>query len=192
MVKLTLYGDIGLPSTQKVLILLEELELNYTFQKIEASDPELISMNPFGKTPIAVYDNRTIYESRSILRYISKANRDDSVDLYGDIYTDMWLETETNGFNVYAKAILESDDKEKYIELLEKTLDIYEDQLKKYNYISSDNYSIADISHIPYAYLLLKHGYKEIFKARPSVYNWLKRIIKREPVKNVLENKIPI
>ena len=44
--------------------------------------------------------------------------------------------------------------------------------------------------HIPYTNLLLKCGYKSLYKDRPNVYRWLKRIIKRDSVQYII-NQTP-
>lgn len=202
MVKMIIYGDKKTPCTQRVLILAEELNLNYEFKDTnEEKDKQFLEKSPFGKVPIIEYGDRILYESRTILRYISKANKEIE-DFYGNIIVDMWLEIESQNFDPYASKLIyekkneqnsnEKTDKEnvnvlKCIEKLEKTLDIYNQTLSEQDYICGDKMTIADISHIPYAYLLLKHGYKDIFKKRPNVYNWLKRIMKREAVKRIYD-----
>lgn len=209
MVKLHVYGDERSTCTQRVLILLEELELDYDFDKIDLYDgdqkkEEFLKKNPFGKVPVVKYGDRQLFESRTILKYISKANRDIN-DFYGDINTDMWLEVEGHNFHPHASKIVYekvfrkekaklleeeyTEDKEmleREIVNLEKVLDVYEVELSKRDYISGSEYTIADISHIPYAYHLLKCGYKDVFKKRSNVYNWLKRIMKRDAVKKVI------
>jgi len=132
MVNLTVYGSENAACTQKVLILLEELNLKYKFESIDLSQnehktPEYMKMQPFGKIPVIQYGDHTIFESRSILRYIASNNQD------------------------------------------------------------KNGYSIADISHIPYFNYFIKCGYKQVLKKYPNVYNWLKRIMKREYVKRVLK-----
>lgn len=199
-----IYGDKNTPCTQRVLILAEELNLNYEFNDIklntnEQKDKHFLEKSPFGKVPVIEYGDRILYESRTILRYISKANKDIE-DFYGNIIVDMWLEIESQNFNPYASKLIyektheRQNDKDeenikllKCIENLEKTLDVYNQTLSAQDYICGDKMTIADISHIPYAYLLLKHGYKDIFKKRPNVYNWLKRIMKREAVKRIYD-----
>jgi glutathione S-transferase len=205
MVNVEVYGDVKATCTQRVLILLEELNLKYSMKKVdlmkgEQKDPEYLKLNPFGKVPAIEYGDRTLFESRSILRYIAKNNLEIE-DLLGDTDTDLWLEVESQHFNPPASKIVyekvfkkwfdetQKPDEDVLLESvkqLEKVLDIYEERLGNYNYISGDNYTIADISHIPYINQLLRCGYKDLFKSRTNVYKWVKRIIKRENVQYVL------
>lgn len=204
MVQLTVYGHQKAICTQRILILLEELGLKYDFNEVsltegEHKEEEYMKMQPFGKVPVVKYGDRVLFESRSILRYIARNNKD-PVNLLGDVNCDIWLEVESHNFNPHASAIIaekvfKKTNNEQIIkenlEALEKVIDVYEKKLSLQEYIGGDSYSIADISHIPYAYMLLKSGFKETFKARPNVYNWLKRIMRREAVRNVLEGRVP-
>lgn len=205
MVQLEVYGDPRSMCTQKILILLEELNLKYDLKSIDLSkgehkNDEFLKLNPFGKVPAVKYGSRDLFESRSILRYIAKNNVEID-DLLGGIDVDMWLESESQNYNplvsqiiyekVFKKVYKENEKPdeelvEKLLKELEGVLDIYERRLEKFSYIGGDKFSIADISHIPYTNLMLRIGYKEMYKSRPHVYKWLKRIMKRESVKDVL------
>lgn len=212
MVKLVLHGDEKSTCTQKILILLEELELKYDFVNIELSsgknkEKEYLYKQPFGKVPYIEYGEMGMFESRFILRYISKANRDIK-DLYGEdnVYADMWLEVEGQNFNppiskivwekVYKKMFTEKEEDEKVVNEslieLEKVFSVYNNQLQDKEYLTG-SYSIADISHIPYMYKFIKcdsfkkESAKEILKRYPNVYNWIRRLLKRDAVREVLK-----
>jgi glutathione S-transferase len=205
MVQLEVYGDPHAMCTQKILILLEELNLKYDLKSVDLSkgeqkSEEFLKLNPFGKIPAVKYGSRDLFESRSILRYIAK-NNVEIEDLLGDIEVDIWLESEGQNYNplvskiIYEKVfkkLYNNDEKpneelvEKLLKELEDILDIYESRLKNVSYIGGDKFSIADISHIPYTNYMLRIGYKEMYKSRPNVYKWLKRIMKRDSVKYVL------
>jgi glutathione S-transferase len=201
MVALNVYGYLKATCTQRVLILLEELELKYDFYSIdlpkgEQKEAEYKALQPFGKVPAVEYGDKKLFESRAILRYIAKQNRD-ALDLYGDFNADMWLEVESCNFHPHASKIVwervwkggEPDEElvARELKSLEEVLDVYEKRLESMEYIAGDRFTIADISHIPYAYALLKCGCKDVFRSRPNVYSWLKRIMKRPAVRSVLE-----
>lgn len=204
MVQVNVYGDVKATCTQRVLILLEELSLKYDIKPVDLSkgeqkEEEYMKMQPFGKVPVVEYDDRILFESRSILRYIAKNNTDIS-DLLGDIDTDIWLEVESQNYNPHVSKIVNErlfkkwrgekpDTKviETELEALNKVLDVYETRLSKVAFIGGDQFSIADISHIPYTNYMLRCGYKELYKSRPNVYRWIKQIIKRSSVQNLLE-----
>lgn len=208
MVKLILYGDKAATCTQRILILLEELELKYDFInidliKMEQKSESFLKLNPFGNVPVIEYDSYTIFESRSILRYISKNNNDyKDLTLDDSVYVDMWLEAEAQTMSpilskiVYEKIFKKLTDPkyiidEKLINTeivnLKKVLDIYEVRLSNSKYIGGDQFSIADISNIPYIHGLVKCGYKYVLKEFPQTYRWIKKIMSRDSVKQVLE-----
>jgi glutathione S-transferase len=191
MVMLNVYGDAKTACTQRVLILLEELELKYKFVSVdlkneENKQEEFLEKQPFGKVPVVEYGDKTLFESRTIMKYISKNNRD-VVDLVQNVYVDMWLEVESQNFHPHISKVVFKKQTESELEELEVVLDVYDKVLSKREYIAGDEYSIADISHIPYAYLFLKAGYKSTLKKRENVYNWLKKIMRRPAVRRVLD-----
>jgi len=209
MVKLVVYGSPVATCTQRVLILLEELQLKYNLQEVnllkgEHKDSKYLFLQPFGKVPSVRYDNDILFESRTILRYIAKNNSDDIDLTLGDsVYVDMWLEAESQNFNpiiskfAYEKIFkkwfdsdAEIDDKvvNQSVTELEKIFEVCEKRLEKSKYIGGDSFSIADISYIPYLYLFATAGseYKQVLKKYHLVYKWYKKLISRESVKYVL------
>lgn len=205
MVQVDVYGDLRATCTQRVLILLEELDLKYDVKTVDLfkgdhKKPEFLELQPFGKVPALKYDDRVLFESRSILRYIAK-NNIDIKDLLGGTDVDIWLEVESQNYNPPVSSIIrekvfkkwrgekpDMDVVKRSVEELEGVLDVYEKRLSSVPYIGGEEFSIADISHIPYTNHLLKCGYKELFKKRPNVYKWLKRIMKRDSVQYLLNN----
>jgi glutathione S-transferase len=203
MVRVNVYGDIKATCTQRVLILLEELNLKYDLKTVDLSKgeqrgEEFMKLQPFGKVPAVEYDDRVLFESRSILRYIAK-NNNDIEDLLGDVDTDIWLEVESQNYNPHVSKIVnerlfkkwrgEDCDKQlvqSELKMLEGVLDVYERRLAQSTFIGGDQFSIADISHIPYTNYMLRCGYKELYKSRPNVYRWVKQIIKRPSVQNLV------
>lgn len=203
MVRVNVYGDIKATCTQRVLVLLEELSLKYEVKPVdlgkgEQRGEEFMKLQPFGKVPAVEYDDRVLFESRSILRYIAK-NNNDIVDLLGDVDTDIWLEVESQNYNPHVSKIVneklfkkwhgENPDQEvvkNELEMLEGVLDVYEKRLSESTFIGGDQFSIADIAHIPYTNYMLRCGYKELYKSRPNVYRWVKQIIKRPSVKSLI------
>jgi glutathione S-transferase len=209
MVKLTVYGNKIATCTQRVLILLEELNLKYELREIDLmngqqKESKYLQLQPFGKVPVIVYGDYTLFESRSILRYIAKNNTED-VDLtLGDNpYVDMWLEVESQNFNqpiskfIYEKVFKKWKDTEATIdenvlnsalEELGKVFVVYEQRLSESKYIGGGSFSIADISHIPYLHMFVTSGpeYKTFLKKYPHVYKWYKRMLMKDSVKEIL------
>lgn len=209
MVKLTVYGNKIATCTQRLLILLEELNLKYELREIDLmkgqqKDPRYLILQPFGKVPAVVYGEHKLFESRSILRYIAKHNTEDTdLTLKDSPYVDMWLEVESQNFNppiskfIYEKVFKKWKDPEAVIdetvlnsalEELGSVFDVYEKRLSESKYIGGNSFSIADISHIPYLHMFVSSDaeYKTFLKKYPNVYKWYKRMLMKDSVKEVL------
>jgi glutathione S-transferase len=209
MVKLVVYGNKIATCTQRVLILLEELNLKYELRELDLmkghqKDPRYLTLQPFGKVPAVVYGDYKLFESRSILRYIAKNNTDDSdLTLNESPYVDMWLEVESQNFNppiskyIYEKVFKKWKDPEavsdetilsQALDELSSVFDVYEKRLEESKYIGGASFSIADISHIPYLHMFVNIGEenKKFVKKYPHVYKWYKRMLMKGSVKEVL------
>jgi glutathione S-transferase len=209
MVKLIVYGSKIATCTQRILILLEELNLKYELREIDLmkgqqKEPKYLNLQPFGKVPVVIYGDHTLFESRSVLRYIAKNNTEDyDLTLDNNPYVDMWLEVESQNFNppiskvIYEKvfkkwknpdAVIDENVINSALEELGKVLDVYEKRLLESKYIGGDSFSIADISHIPYLYLFVNSSlkYKKYLKKYPNVYKWYKKMLTKDSVKEVL------
>lgn len=209
MVKLLVYGNKIATCTQRVLILLEELNLKYELRELDLmkgqhKDPRYLTLQPFGKVPAVVYGDYKLFESRSILRYIAKNNTDDSdLTLNDNPYVDMWLEVESQNFNppiskyIYEKVFKKWKDPEAIedeailtaaLDELSSVFDVYEKRLSESKYIGGNAFSIADISHVPYLHMFVNIGEenKKFLKKYPHVYKWYKRMIMKDSVKEVL------
>jgi glutathione S-transferase len=211
--KITLFGTKLATCTQRIMILLNELDLKYNFVNVDLKKGEqklleFKSMQPFGKIPVLMYqeteesEEKVLFESRSILRYLSNKYTK-VIDLYPNVNTDIWLEAESQNYNPLAsklayELVFKKDnhliDKElisKYMDELSSVLDIYNERLKYTKYIGGNTFTIADISHIPYTRLLMKSSseIKELFKSKRHVYHWWKKIISR-PSFDAIKNEI--
>ena len=183
--KITVYGSKVTPSTQRVLILLEELQLPYKLHEInlengEVESKQFMKLNPFSQVPVLKYqetedsEEKILYQCRSILRYI--ANKHDSeTDYYPDSKCDMWVEIESQEL----QPVYENTEK------VAQVLQIYNDNLLSNKFVSGDSFTIADITCIPELYLLYKTN-KTFMKGYSQLYHWFKKVKNRESVKKVL------
>lgn len=209
--KITIYGSKMATCTQRVLILLEELNLPYKLYEIDLASGEqkskqFLKLNPFGKVPVLKYqesedsDERILYESRCILRFL--ANKHDiEIDFYPDSKCDMWLEIESQHLNQPLSTIVNEKvfkqmrgesqckiDEELVMSALtdlDSVLSIYEDNLNS-KFISGDTFTIADIACIPYLNYFVKSQGKSYLKRYPKFYHWFKKVKSRESVKKIL------
>ena len=207
--KITIYGSKIATCTQRVLILLEELQLPYKLHEIDLASGEqhskqFLKLNPFGKVPVLKYqeensDERILYESRCILRFLANKH-DNETDYYPNSNCDMWLEIESQHLNsplskiVYEKVFKqmqgESEVNEDLVNSalheLDKVLRIYENNLNS-KFISGNTFTIADIACIPYLNYLIKCQGKDYLKQYPKIYHWFKKVKSRESVKKIID-----
>ena len=62
---------------------------------------------------------------------------------------------------------------------LGKVLDIYENQLSKNKFLAGNEFSLADLHHIPNVHYLLATPSKKLFESRPRVNAWVAEITSR-------------
>ncbi|KAK7257051.1 hypothetical protein RIF29_30743 [Crotalaria pallida] len=114
---------------------------------------------------------------------------------------EQWLEVEAQNFNppifslvmnilvapliglpLIPKEIEESEEK------LAKVLDIYEDRLSKTKYLAGDFFSLADLSHLPFAHYLVNSMGKEFMvRNRKHVSDWWNDISSKPSWKKVCQ-----
>ena len=73
---LKIYGHLATPCTQRVLIVVEELNISYElvnvdFTKGEHKTPEYLAHQPFGQLPYIEDDGVEVFESRAICRFLA-------------------------------------------------------------------------------------------------------------------------
>jgi glutathione S-transferase len=170
--KITLYGKLESTSTQSILMLLKELNLEYKIIT-DLTSEEILKLNPFGDLPILKYkenedsDERILFECKSILRYISNKH-DTEIDFYPNSTTDLWLE-------INSKYLQPNVSMTSHIDI-ENTLQKYETQLSKNKYISGDAYTIADITLFQELNTIIRIKGKDFLKSFKKLYHLYKKI----------------
>lgn len=114
---------------------------------------------------------------------------------------DQWLEVESQSFNpprtilvaqlvFYPQMKLKQDgaairDSERK---LNKVLDVYERRLSESRFLAGDEFSLADLSHLPNAhYLIGSTDRAQLFTSKKNVGRWWDEISGRDSWKRVLE-----
>ncbi|KAJ8437417.1 hypothetical protein Cgig2_031938 [Carnegiea gigantea] len=181
--------------------------INVNMSKGEHKSPEFLKLQPFGQVPAFQDEAITLFESRAICRYIAEkhANKGNT-KLYGTnllekASIEQWLEAESQSFNPPSSALLFQlalaprmkipqdeglikQNKEK----LAKVLDVYDKRLGDSRYLAGDEFTLADLSHLPNPqYLVSGTEVKELFMSRENVGRWWEEISSRESWKKVVE-----
>ncbi|KAG6917724.1 hypothetical protein DXG01_001375 [Tephrocybe rancida] len=201
---LKLHGSGQSTCTRRVGALLREKKIPFELvvvdmMKGEHKSPAYLEKQPFGQIPYIDDDGFILYESRAICRYL-----DDKYPTNGPklIPTDpkkkalfeQAASVELNNFDPYAHdAVAEvvfkpylgqTPDQEvfkKHIANLEKNLAAYEKILSKQKYVAGDEFTLADLFHLPYGYLVAAAGSQALYdKSRPNVVRWWTDITSRD------------
>lgn len=146
-------------------------------------------------------------ESRAICRYIGdkfagQGNKSlMGSGLVGRALVDQWVEAEAQNFNPPSSALVfqlvfapgmklktdpavigESEAK------LKKVLDVYERRLGESRFLAGDEFSLADLSHLPNAhYLVTATDRAHLLTSRKNVGRWWEEISARPSWKRVVE-----
>ncbi|KAK9748524.1 hypothetical protein RND81_02G064000 [Saponaria officinalis] len=206
------YGPAISTAVARVLVCLLEKQVKYdlisvNMSKGEHRSPHFLKIQPFGQVPAFEDDDITLFESRAICRYISEKHANQgNIKLYGTnplekASIEQWLEAESQSFNpptstlVFQLAFaprMKIKQDEALIKQskakLAKVLDVYENWLGDSRYLTGDDFSLADLSHLPNSqYLMNDSEVEELFMSRGNVGRWWGEISNRESWKTVVE-----
>ncbi|KAL7112692.1 hypothetical protein ACP275_04G018300 [Erythranthe tilingii] len=196
------HGHPVSPAARRVLLCLAEKNLDYEFVLVDLSTGQhkkepFISINPFGQVPGFEDGDLTLFESRAITKYIAHAYADKGTPLLVADPKKMaiigqWLEVESQKFDAAGQALsfeilikpmkgMATDESvvDKLQAQLSAVLDIYEARLSKSKYLGGEEYSLADLHHLPIISNLFKTKVKPLFDARPHVSAWCSDLLAR-------------
>ncbi|KAJ9545905.1 hypothetical protein OSB04_025612 [Centaurea solstitialis] len=208
----TVYGPPLSTAVSRVLVCLLEKDVPFQLLPInmakgEHKKPDYLKIQPFGQVPAFQDDEITLFESRAICRYIAEKHPSKgTTGLFGTnplvkASIDQWLEAESQSFNppssilafqlVFAPMMnLKQDEaliKQNEAKLV-KVLDVYENRLGETRYLAGDEFTLADLSHLPNTqYLVEKANRGELFTSRKNVGRWWDEISSRPSWKKVVE-----
>ncbi|CAK7346094.1 unnamed protein product [Dovyalis caffra] len=204
------YGPPMSTAVSRVLVTLIEKDVPFELVPIDLSkgehkNPEYLKIQPFGQVPAFQDESITLFESRAICRYIcDKYAEKGNKDLYGTDFLskaniDQWVETDgqtygpPSGVLMYQLLFVPKNVKDEGLikqneEKLGKVLDVYEQRLGESRFLAGDEFSFADLSHLPNGeYLVNATDKGHLFTSRKNVNRWWNEISNRESWKKVLE-----
>ncbi|KAI3875800.1 hypothetical protein MKX03_023723 [Papaver bracteatum] len=212
MAAVKVYGPPMSTAVARVLACLLEKEVKFQLINVDMAkgkhkSPEYLKIQPFGQVPAFEDEEITLFESRSICRYVcDKYAKQGNEGLYGmnslvKASIDQWIEAEGQSFNPPSSALvfqlafaprmkLKQDPEliKQSEEKLKKVLDIYEKRLGESQFLAGDEFTLADLSHLPNTqYILNRTDRGELFTSRKNVARWWNEISSRESWKKVVE-----
>lgn len=195
-----LYGNPGSTCTRKVLTTLAEKGASADFVEIDLAKGEQKSAEhrkhqPFGVVPALDDNGFEMFESRAIIRYLDDTLPGPKLtpsDPKQKAKMEQWTSVEYSYFTPHAMKIIYQkllypmrgmatdmkvvDDAKAE---LGKTLDIMERELGRQPFLAGEQFSLADISYMPYIEYLFAGQEGELIQSRPHVAMWWKRISER-------------
>ena len=196
------------PNGKKISIMLEEIGYKYKVTKIDINNKEQFKedfkkISPFSKIPVIIdhKNNKTIFESGAILIYLA--------ELSGKFYSEkdkteinQWLMAQMgyvgpmlgqhHQFHHYNPGKSKFGEV-RYFKISKRIYKELDERLSKAQFLSGNNYTIADIGTFPW---IARHEWHDIgLKKFSNLTRWYKEISERDAVKKgfafMNENEIP-
>lgn len=212
MASLKVFGLPASTDVSRVLTCLFEKEVEFQLirtdtYKNDHKVPEFLRLQDPSGQVIVKHGKHTFNDSRKICRHIcEKFPNSGNRYLYGTgglerASIEQWLLSESRNFEPSSSALvfhlafaehlgLKPD--EQQIELhenrLARILDVYNSRLEESKYLAGDEFTLADLSHLPNSHYLTdrsKRG-RKLFYDRPYVAEWWEDISSRESWKKVV------
>jgi glutathione S-transferase len=196
-----LFGHPLSTCTRKVLTTLVETNTPYELTVVDFATGEHkqephLSRQPFGQVPTIDDDGFKLYESRAIARYINEKVRGHLIptDLQERARMEQWISIETSNFSGPAMKFIfqhvfkrpQSDEVLRSAgQSLDLALDVIDARLSVAPYFAGNEFSLADISFMPYFGYLALSPLKERLDARGSLSRWWSRVSERPSWKKV-------
>ncbi|XP_030445463.1 glutathione S-transferase PARB-like [Syzygium oleosum] len=206
------YGPPLSTAVSRVLACLLEKDVEFqlvpvNMAKGEHKNPDYLKIQPFGQVPAFQDESITIFESRAICRYICEKYADrGNKNLYSmnplvKASIEQWLEAEGQSYNPPSSTLvfqlafaprMNIKQDEAQIKLndqkLLKVLDVYDQRLESSRFLAGDEFTLADLSHLPNTHYLVSVGNRgEAFSSRKNVDRWWNEISSRDSWKKVVE-----
>jgi len=197
-----LYGNPHSTCTRKVLTTLAEISLPYEFilidmAKGEHKSPEHLVRQPFGQVPVIDDDGFQLYESRAICRYLNDKTRAALIptSLTDRARMEQWISIETSNFSGHAmkfifQHVFKRPQPQEVLDAARKQLDVTLDamdaRLGAQPYFAGKEFSLADISFMPYVEYALVTPLKEPITGRKNVHAWWTRVSERPSWRKVV------
>lgn len=191
------WGRKNAYNVQKVLWALAELNIKYVHYDVGSTEgdletPEFIKMNPHSRVPVVVDSDLVIWESNTIIRYLSASYGENVLwpsDPVRRSYADRWMDWELATLQSDFIALFwsfyrtpEKDRDAKQIEHMQARCSQHfsklNNHLAKHNYIAGDSFTMGDISCATCLYRYFEMGLE--VERQENILAWYERMTNRE------------
>jgi glutathione S-transferase len=198
-----LYDFLPCPFGQKVRIVLAEKGLSYELVQIdftqgEQRKPDFLRLNPFGRVPVLIDEDITVYDSTVIAEYLEDEYPEPpllpaigSSALRARART--WEDFADTSFTPQVGQLMGEMGKpetdrdparlQRFHRSIERVLDFLNHELQGQEYLAQQ-FSIADIGFVPRLVVLQDLGLDPA-QNRPNVDAWLNRMIDRPSIQSL-------
>jgi glutathione S-transferase len=198
-----LYDFLPCPFGQKVRIILAEKGLSYELVQVDLAQsehrrPEFLRLNPFGRVPVLIDEDTTIYDSTIIAEYLEDEYPEPpllpAVGSSGlRAQARMWEDFADTSFTLQVgqlmgelgKSEAERDGNriQRLQQSVERMLNFLNHQLQTQEFLASQ-FSVADIGFVP-RLLVLKEVGLDPSSNRANIDGWIKRMLERPSIQNL-------
>jgi glutathione S-transferase len=182
--------------TRKVLTVLEEKGASYELvavdlAKREHKSNEHLALHPFGVIPVLEDDGFSMYESRAIARYLDRKLPGISLtptDVRAYAHMEQFISIEASYFSGPALELLKvSWGRDGYgpeqvaiaRPLIERAVAVASHHLASREYFAGSQFSLADITWMPYVEGLAGTDFKQAVLDQPAFAAWWERVSQR-------------
>ena len=191
-----LIGNPRSTCTRKALTVLEEKGAQFEFELVDLAKrqqkaPEHLARHPFGVIPVLEDDGFAMYESRAIMRYLDRRLPGVSLtptDAHAFGRMEQFISIEQSYFSGPALDVLKVTwGREGYgpeqvaiaRPLIERAVAVASHQLANHEFLAGAQFSLADISWMPYVAGLAATEFKELVLGQPAFTAWWQRVSSR-------------
>jgi glutathione S-transferase len=198
-----LYDFLPCPFGQKVRIVLAEKGLSYELVEVDITKgenrrPEFLRLNPYGRVPVLIDEDTTVYDSTIINEYLEDEYPEPPVlpavgssalraraRLFEDFADTSFTPQVGQLMLEMAKPDAERDPErvQRLHQSLGRVLDYLNHELQGQQFLASE-FSIADIGFAPRLFVLQALGI-EAGQNRGNVEAWMNRLLERPSIANV-------
>jgi len=196
------------PNGKKISIMLEEIGYDYKVTKVDINNGEQFredfkKISPFSKTPVIIdhKNNKSIFESGAILIYLAEIsgkfyNKKDRTKINQWLMAQMGyigpMLGQHHQFHHYNPGKSKFGE-ERYFKISKRIYEELDQVLSKSNFLSGNDYTIADIGTFPW---IARHEWHDIgLKNYKNLSRWYLKIFERDAVKKGFrfmdENELP-
>ena len=198
-----LYDFLPCPFGQKVRIILAEKGLSYELVEIDLAQgeqrkPEFLRLNPFGRVPVLVDEDTTVWDSTIIAEYLEDEYPEPPLlPAVGSsalrAQARMWEDIADTSFTLQVGQLMaemgkleaerDSNRVQRLQQSVERMLIFLNHQLQAQEFLASQ-FSVADIGFVP-RLLVLKELGVDPAANRGNIDGWIKRMLERPSIQNL-------